>query len=117
MAEQGCSRQKILLPRLISALEAQMPIYAMALGINLKLVDVNPLFMQLVYDPSAFGFVNSVDAAYNVNTGAVVPNPDQYVFWDGFHPTTSVHYLIAQLIYQNATALAASPKPRLFFLP
>ena len=100
-----------------STLQAQMPIYATALGINLKLVDVNPLFMQLVYDPSAFGFVNSVDAAYNVNNGAVVPNPDQYVFWDGFHPTTLVHYLIAQLIYQNATALAASPKPSLFFLP
>ena len=100
-----------------SALQAQMPIYATALGIDLKLVDVNPLFVQLVYDPSAFGFANSVDAAYNVNTGAVVPNPDQYVFWDGFHPTTSVHYLIAQLIYQSATALAASPQPRLSFLP
>ena len=100
-----------------STLQAQMPIYAMALGINLKLVDVNPLFTQLVYDPSAFGFANSVGAAYNVNSGTVVPNPDKYVFWDGFHPTTSVHYLIAQLIYQSATALSASPKLRLSFLP
>ena len=100
-----------------STLQAQMPIYAMALGINLKLVDVNPLFAQLVYDPSASGFANSVVAAYNVNTGTVVPNPDQYVFWDGFHPTTSVHNLIAQLIYQSATALSASPQPRLSFLP
>lgn len=100
-----------------STLQAQIPIYAMALGINLKLVDVNPLFMQLVYNPTAFGFTNSVDAAYNVNTGVVVSNLDKYVFWDGFHPTTPVHYLIAQLIYQSASALAASPKPRLAFLP
>ena len=66
---------------------------------------------------AAFGFANSVGAAYNVNSGTVVPNPDKYVFWDGFHPTTSVHYLIAQLIYQSATALSASPKLRLSFLP
>ena len=71
----------------------------------------------LVYQPSAFGFANSANAAYDINTGAVVPDPDKYVFWDGFHPTTSVHYRIAQLIYQSATALAASPKPSPFFLP
>jgi phospholipase/lecithinase/hemolysin len=99
-----------------STLQAQIAIYAMALGINLKLVEINPLFMEAVSDPRAFGFVNSVNAAYNTSTGAIVPHPDTYVFWDGFHPTTPVHDLAAQLIYQNATALAAS-KPPISFLP
>jgi phospholipase/lecithinase/hemolysin len=100
-----------------STLQAQIPIYATAVGIRLELVDINPLFTQLVYNPGAFGFTNSVAAAYNVNTGVIVPNPDAYVFWDGFHPTTPVHYLTAQLIYQSATALAASSQPPLSFLP
>jgi phospholipase/lecithinase/hemolysin len=81
----------------------------------LRLVDINPLFTQLVYTPSAFGFANSVAAAYNPNTGILSPYPNEFVFWDGFHPTTPVHYLAAQLIYQNATALAASSESRLSF--
>jgi phospholipase/lecithinase/hemolysin len=100
-----------------SSLRAQLPLYALVLGMNLRLVDVNPLLMGLVSDPGAFGFTNSVSAAYNTSTGVVAPNPNRYVFWDGFHPTTPMHYLAARLIYQNAAALAASPKGRPAFLP
>jgi phospholipase/lecithinase/hemolysin len=96
-------------------IRAQVPISALLLGIDLRLVDINPLFTQLVYTPSAFGFANSVAAAYNPNTGILSPYPNEFVFWDGFHPTTPVHYLAAQLIYQNATALAASSESRLSF--
>jgi phospholipase/lecithinase/hemolysin len=100
-----------------STLQARILILAMALGINLKLVDVNSLLTQLVYNPGAFGFTNSVGAAYNTTTGVEVSNPDKYVFWDGFHPTTLVHRLVAQMIYQSASALAASSKPGLSVLP
>jgi phospholipase/lecithinase/hemolysin len=96
-------------------LQAEIPIAALLGGVDLKLVDINPLFTQLVYIPSAFGFANSVGAAYNTTTGVVAHNPNEYVFWDGFHPTTRVHYLAAQLIYQSAAALAASSESRLSF--
>ena len=89
-------------------IRAQVQISAHLLGIDLTLVDINPLFTQLVYTPSAFGFANSVGAAYNPNTGIVSPDPSEFVFWDGFHPTTPMHYLTAQLIYQNAVLAASS---------
>ena len=89
-------------------IRAQVQISAHLLGIDLTLVDINPLFTQLVYTPSAFGFANSVGAAYNPNTGIVSPDPNEFVFWDAFHPTTPMHYLTAQLIYQNAVLAASS---------
>jgi thermolabile hemolysin len=94
-------------------IRARVPVTALLLGLDFELVDINPLFTELVYTPSAFGFANSVGAAYNPNTGVVAPNPNSYVFWDGFHPTTLVHYLAAQMIYQNAAALGASSRSRL----
>jgi phospholipase/lecithinase/hemolysin len=92
-----------------SLIRTRIPIFALLLGLDLKLVDINPLLTELVYTPTAFGFTNSIGAAYNTVTGVVVPDPNDYVSWDGFHPTTRVHYLAAQLIYQNAATLAASP--------
>jgi phospholipase/lecithinase/hemolysin len=88
-------------------IRAEIPISALFLGLDLKVVDINPLFTQLVYTPSALGFANSVGAAYNPSTGVIAPDPNVYVFWDGFHPTTRVHDLAAQLIFQNAVAVAA----------
>jgi phospholipase/lecithinase/hemolysin len=62
-------------------------------------VDVNSLFIGLVTQPAAFGFKNSVQAAFDPNTGKVVRDPNDFVFWDGFHPTTNAHFFAAEFIY------------------
>jgi phospholipase/lecithinase/hemolysin len=85
-------------------LQARIPLEAFLLGIKLTYVDVNAIFTQLVERPALFGFSNSTGAAFNTSTGVVQPNPNSYVFWDGFHPTTPVHYLAAQTVFFKLNA-------------
>lgn len=66
-------------------------------GIEIKRFDVYGKMNELVADPAAFGM--SV-----VNTACVTPNvapfdcrtPEDYLFWDGIHPTKAAHAILAQ---------------------
>ena len=69
--------------------------------ISIDLVDINAIVIPLVYNPGRFGFTNSMDAAFNLITGAVVSDPNDYVFWDGFHPTTNAHRFAAKFIFNS----------------
>ena len=81
-------------------LEVELPQFALPHGISIELVDINAIFVPLVYSPGSFGFTNSIGAAFNPTTGAVVSDPNDYVFWDGFHPTTNVHRIAAEFIFK-----------------
>jgi phospholipase/lecithinase/hemolysin len=83
-------------------LEVELPEFALLHGISINLVNINAILVPLVYSPGSFGFTNSTGAAYNTTTGVVVSEPNDYVFWDGFHPTTNVHYIGAQFIFRAA---------------
>jgi phospholipase/lecithinase/hemolysin len=55
----------------------------------------------IIANPGAYGLTNVTDAC-----GAVLGcNPSQYLFWDGIHPTSAGHALIA------SSMLAAVPEP------
>ena len=90
-----------------SQLQTVVPYLASLYGVKIDLIDVNPLFNELVNDPSAFGFKNSTGEAYNPSTGKEVKHPNRYVFWDGFHPTTRVHKIAAKTFEKHAAAAAA----------
>lgn len=62
---------------------------------NLMLVDVSTLFKTVSQFPGAFGFTNVTDACFTNNT--VCSKPDQYLFWDDIHPTTSAHKQVQKL--------------------
>ena len=64
--------------------------------------DTFGLFQAMRTHPTAFGLKNVVDQCLDPNTGAPCPNPGQYLFWDGFHPTEHV-----QIILGVGFALAA----------
>lgn len=85
-------------------LEVELLPFAWSHGINIELVDINAIFRPLVYQPGLFGFKNSAGAAFNLNAPVVpftnpVSDPNDYIFWDGFHPTTKVHHIAAEFIY------------------
>ena len=63
--------------------------------------DVFNITNGIIASPGTFGLTNVTDAC-----GAVLGcNPSQYLFWDGIHPTSAGHALIA------ASMLAAVPEP------
>ena len=53
--------------------------------------DIFSLFNDVVANPSAYGFSNVMQACLLV----ACSNPDEFLFWDDFHPTTRGHAIIA----------------------
>ena len=72
--------------------------------IGVALLDINTIFVPVVLEAALFGFSNSTESAFNLNTGTLVPDPNEYVFWDGFHPTTKVHLIAADFIFKAVFA-------------
>ena len=62
-------------------------------GINITVaqLDVYGIFLKLINDPSIYGFANIMNSAQSQSVAA-----DQYLFWDGVHPTTAGHSQVAQ---------------------
>jgi len=67
-------------------------------------VDIFGAMHQVVANPGAYGLTDVTDPCFNGVT--VCSNPGQYLFWDGFHPTTHGHEIVASAIEQ-----AAVPEP------
>ena len=61
-------------------------------------LDVNSLYREAITEPAKFGFTNVTNACLNnnVNNVAVCDNPDKFLFWDGIHPTTAGHRILAE---------------------
>ena len=107
-ANEFVDSYNILLANELNLLSANLP------GIRIDLLDAYSLFSNIIASPAAYGFTNVTDTAYTpfpgdtppFPYGSVVPNPDQYLFWDNSHGTIPVSELLASEAYQAVVSRA-----------
>jgi len=96
------------LDQLLDGLEAATP------GLDIIRFDSFSFLNQLVANAAARGFTNTTDRCYTgddtgfTGGGTVCANPDEYVFWDGIHPTSHTHRLLGEAMLD---AVVAVPEP------
>ena len=62
--------------------------------INIIPLDVYSLYNDILTSPEEFGLTNTSEPC--LDSLGSCSNPDEYLFWDEFHPTTAVHEIIAE---------------------
>lgn len=72
---------------------------------NIRYVDVNALFNQVYNSPGKYGINNVTQPCFR--EGVVCDRPNEYLFWDGIHPSTAAHKLLVKLA---SAKLKANPK-------
>jgi phospholipase/lecithinase/hemolysin len=65
-------------------------------GIDIARLDAFRLVNDLVKSPRAHGLINVTQACVTTLAPFSCDRPDEYLFWDGIHPTTAVHAIVAQ---------------------
>jgi outer membrane lipase/esterase len=70
-------------------------------GIVVVPFDAFGLITSIASGPDQFGLTNVTDACITPNVPPFsCRTPDEYLFWDGIHPTTAAHGIIAQAVAQ-----------------
>lgn len=84
-------------------------------GIDLMQFDTYSFFNNLVAGPGNYGFANIHDSCLTFTATGFIScsNPNEYVFWDDFHPTTQAHLVLANAF---ARALPLPDVPALLFI-
>lgn len=83
-------------------------------GATIISLDIYTLVFDAIDHPGNYGLTNVTDPAFTANSsapngGTVVANPDEYLFWDETHPTSTSHEFIGLFAYQ--AVMAAVPEP------
>jgi outer membrane lipase/esterase len=95
----------------ITALQKQFA----AKKVKIAELDVYTAFNNIIANPKKYGYSNVKDPAQMLKPDA---NPDGYLFWDEFHPTSHAHYDIAQLADKALmdAGMCPTPEPSSFVL-
>jgi phospholipase/lecithinase/hemolysin len=63
---------------------------------EITLFDTDAFFGQVRADPASFGLTNTTGSCVDTLLAGGECNPDEWLFWDGVHPTTRAHQILAQ---------------------
>ena len=80
------------LRRALKLLNQQYP------ALQIVTLDANTLYSEAISNPAAFGFTNVQSACLSSNRAC--GNPDQFLFWDGIHPTTAAHRILGERAFR-----------------
>ena len=80
-----------------TALEATLTGLEAGFGIQVTRLNVFQLINDVITDPTVADLVNVTEACITplVRKGAFCNKPDDYLFWDGIHPTRAAHAYLA----------------------
>lgn len=68
-------------------------------GTNVTLFDLGALFQGILANPARFGFTNTTQEYLGILLAGGSPGDvNNFVFWDGIHPTTKAHSIFAQVL-------------------
>lgn len=72
-------------------------------------LDVGRLYQDAIAAPNKFGLKNVTNSCLN---NAACTQPSEFLFWDGIHPTTKTHQLLAETAFstlQKPSQVSANP--------
>ncbi|MBD0336943.1 MAG: SGNH/GDSL hydrolase family protein [Cyanobacteria bacterium Co-bin13] len=78
--------------------------------IQLVLLDIYTLYQDAIANPTQYGFTNVTTGC--LSTVGICSQPNQFMFWDGIHPTTAAHRFMGEAARQALAAAVAAAKNR-----
>lgn len=82
-------------------LEEQLDLLDDDRRLHIVRVDAFALINDMVANPAGYGFTNVTQQALQ---GLPAADADEYLFWDGVHPTTAAHEAVAEEVHEQLRA-------------
>jgi phospholipase/lecithinase/hemolysin len=77
--------------------------------------NTDELLSKVTNNKADYGLTNVIDSCFAPTTsnpsGPLCSNPDEYLYWDGNHPTTAAHRILGSAFYDAVRTRVPGPLP------